>query len=1022
MTVAAGDTTNKAIMTAGLAVMMLALTFALVSDAPETDAAKEGELVQFGGIYYVTVYGDRTYTDSSLNNEMYIYVVGNGSDTIVADAFNGCKGIRSVYLGDDIKHIGDRAFKGTTSLDYIKGTMVETIGEDAFRGSGLDSCFFKNPLREIGDNAFRDCVDFERFRLHYTSVTSIGSGVFANCDLECLDLRKVTYIHPDAFTGSGLTLQIVTSDQQASVIGVDRMYFDGPEDFYLSCHCLRGTLTFELDHLGFLEIVDEEGNPAELTVSGQSSSLMISFQPVEGMDYYMNRSLPTVTFPDDIGLEQSVVEFESWTTTYTLPVPDIGDMEFMHWEIEGLEGEFTEITTKDLIDAGGHPVLKPVFGNAVLTFDHSGVSSYTDASDLETQALFTYGDVYPDLPDLYGYGFAGWSVDGTTYYAGDRIENHSNHTAVSLWEPSFLLELTYAGPDGTPVSETEHGYNQTVTVDPEVTLDGEDSQRFLGWSLDGATVLGPEDTIVMDTDRTLTPVFEERELFTVTFLVDDEVWDDASCYDGRTLTIDVAEPTSERIFVLWTGPDGLELKTGDVVTVASDLQLTAQWRDRDAFLLTFIDPNGETVTDYKVEGIPYTVTQRCDDTETMMFDHWTSEDGTEVAVGDIVLDDEAATFTATYRERLTFSVTYKDGETSLGTSECLEGTEFTVEAEDPVKDGMIFVGWNGSDGKHYSHGDTAVLTSDLVLTAQWRLPEELTVTLMDGEDELHVLTATEGSTLTLDIPDPEKDGKVFLCWSDDEGNEFSRGDFIMVTEDTVLSAGWRDALTFSVTYMDGDRKVSEATGTENAAFKIVQPDLSNTATKEFVGWSDGATEHHLGDTLTLTGDLVLKAVWEDIPVVEPEPEDPDDDEKDDPVVEDPGDGDNDQDDPGQDPDTPTGPDEDTDDDDGTQSPSTGGSDRPWRPSNPSGPSGTGGDDSDDDSDDDGPVTPETPDGDSDDEDPTDVPDDPQTPATDDTDTEGSGDEGSGISGTAIGIAAGVVALVVAVLAMMLRRS
>ena len=80
MTVAAGDTTNKAIMTAGLAVMMLALTFALVSDAPETDAAKEGELVQFGGIYYVTVYGDRTYTDSSLNNEMYIYVVGNGSD------------------------------------------------------------------------------------------------------------------------------------------------------------------------------------------------------------------------------------------------------------------------------------------------------------------------------------------------------------------------------------------------------------------------------------------------------------------------------------------------------------------------------------------------------------------------------------------------------------------------------------------------------------------------------------------------------------------------------------------------------------------------------------------------------------------------------------------------------------------------------------------------------------------------------------------------------------------------------
>ena len=193
------------------------MTLALVSDPQETDAdgtpLKEGDTIRIGSIDYHVVLAQKKYTDATLDGHRYIYVIGNGSDTLVDDAFNGCTTIRDVYFSDTVKHIGDRAFKGTTNLSYVYAIGAESIGEEAFMGSGLESCLFREKLTTIGDDAFRDCADFERFRFHYTSVTSIGSGVFAGSGLECLDLRKVTSIHPDAFTGSALTIQIVGTEQ-----------------------------------------------------------------------------------------------------------------------------------------------------------------------------------------------------------------------------------------------------------------------------------------------------------------------------------------------------------------------------------------------------------------------------------------------------------------------------------------------------------------------------------------------------------------------------------------------------------------------------------------------------------------------------------------------------------------------------------------------------------------------------------------------------------------------------------------
>lgn len=449
---------NKAIMATALAVVMLAMTLALVSDPQETDAdgtpLKEGDTIRIGSIDYHVVLAQKKYTDATLDGHRYIYVIGNGSDTLVDDAFNGCTTIRDVYFSDTVKHIGDRAFKGTTNLSYVYAIGAESIGEEAFMSSGLESCLFREKLTTIGDDAFRDCADFERFRFHYTSVTSISSGVFAGSGLECLDLRKVMSIHPDAFTGSALTIQIVGTEQEATVIGVDRLYFDGAADLYESAHCLNGTLTFNLDHAEFLRVTDEDGNPVDLTVTGKPYDCNFSFMPVEGIDYHLNQTKAVVRYPDGLGLDETVVELEPGTTSFELTEPTLGDLEFDHWEIEGLEGEYTQIYWDTLVSTGGDVTLVPVFGNAVLTLDHSGISAFADTSELETQVLFTFGSSYPELPDLVGYGFAGWSVGDRSYAAGDMIETFTAHTAVSVWEPTAFRTLSYLGPDGEVVASS----------------------------------------------------------------------------------------------------------------------------------------------------------------------------------------------------------------------------------------------------------------------------------------------------------------------------------------------------------------------------------------------------------------------------------------------------------------------------------------------------------------------------------------------------------------------------------------
>ena len=1134
---------NKTTMAACLALLTLALALVYVEPSEVEASLSDGDIHENGTWEYRVVEAGRMYDDSDLGDWTRIWVVPGSSTVVPEGAFEGCTKVRYVYFDQGVTGIGKRAFADMEGLYNVYGGDVETIGQEAFAGSSVEVATFGKELVSIGDGAFRDCAELKNLTLGKTSVTQIGSGVFRDSGIEVLDMRNITGIASDAFTGSEISLQIVTSGQETYYDGADLLVYDGETDFFDEIKMNNGKVSVMISRIEFFDAVPCGGGETDVEYTAlYGMELMGAFTHTAGTDYTLKSRNAVIDIPDDLGIEGQIV-LEPGVYRCTLPDVTLGDLELLHWTVDGVDGSFKEIGYEIIVDNAGRVRATPVFGDAILTFDHSNVSGMTDTSALDTSMKYTYGSTYPDLPDVEGYAFDGWEDGGVRYAAGDRITDYTSHTAKSLWTPNQFFDLVYTDSDGTTIHTESHGLNQKVTADASIVAEEDESQRFLGWSLDGSIVLTQEDEMTMSSDIVLKPVFEDREVFTVTYMVGSDVYDTAEGYDGREFTVAVDDPVGNDIFTAWTGggmelskgsaftlesdltltadwrsriavfytfvsngetvarengveglpftvtkdlddtethifdgwamPDGTIIQPGDEIVSATDmtltasfhqraqftvsyvtesgteevpvlegtthivagepvmdgmiftgwhdgdgnvracgeeiliqgdvtltaewrepetytvtfvdpygetrteektersdfvigfgcedtethifdhwtlddgtavsegdvltedremtltatyherraltvtytdgeevlsevdategrmhridlevvsddgriftgwttadgdvysngtevpvwddLTLTAQWRDPHTYTVTFVDPYGETRTVEKVEGIPLVVEISCEDTETHIFDHWTLGDGTVVEVGDVITEDAETTLTASYHERATFTVSYMNGDTSLGSSEHLEGTTVTIDIADPTSDTGLFVCWEDADGTPYHRSDTLVVSGDIVLTAQWREPGEFTVTYRDGDRDLLVRTGTEGSAFTVDASDPTRTGKVFLHWTGPDGKEYDRGDRITLTSDIVLTAQWRDAEVHTVTYMDGGRTLGTSVGYEGDRFVVSQPDPVSSS-RDFVHWTDGTGTYVSGDSFLLDGDVTLKAVWVD---------------------------------------------------------------------------------------------------------------------------------------------------------------
>lgn len=835
---------------------MLAMAFVYVSAEEETDAAVGYHKV--GDLYYKIIddADTRTYTEKEIGDyDGMIYI---DCETVKPGAFEGYDTLVEVLFSSKVKTIGEDAFKDCPNLTHVRALNAETIGAGAFSGSGIQRVTLGSDLVTIGEGAFRGCDDLWYLPLWETNVTSIPAGAFADSGIRLIDLRKVASVDPAAFTGSTLDMQMVRSAQGSMVSGVPMLINDDDENF--EAVWKAGTeVRFELGLDQYIRVT-EVGKTEDLAVHDapgyRDTVKEAGFTAGSGLDYQMTFRHATVTFHEITGLDD--VELSSGDFPYTLPRPALGDLTLISWTIDGLGTGITSVTLADAREMGGLFVATPVYGTATLTMDHSAVSGLTDASDLQTSMDFTYGDRYPELPDLDGYRHTGWMVDGVLYRTGALIESYADHTASSVWEPTKLFTVRYLDVNGEELGRSTHGLNALVMVDGRIVPEEAIDQEFSGWTVDGSTrVISFRVTANVE----LRPLFDERPLRTITLTDGDSVLWETTGYEGRTVVIDADDPLSDtRVFQGW-GLAGDILQNGDVLTVRGDMVLTAQWEDRETFDVRFHDGTGIVHTGTAYDGVPYTVDADDPTAEGKVFLDWIGPDGQKYGNGDSLMITAETEFTAEWRNLYTYTIHFDDGHGSIVERQVTEGETLEIDIRDPVADDGVFEHWTDSEGNTYRFGDILSPTGPMTLSAQWRALKVFDIVFDDGHGNSQTLRATEGKGLVITIDDPTAEGEVFLGWMDQDGIVHQRGGTLHPGSEMRLEAQWRPLYVYDITFDDGRGVIATRSVTEGDSLAIDVPDPVWDGSM-FLHWTDPeGNKYSFGEMLTPTDHLLLTAQW-----------------------------------------------------------------------------------------------------------------------------------------------------------------
>ena len=160
----------------------------------------------------LTAFGNlRTYAyDFSATNEdgvkIYYNIVNNEAEVTNGEQYSGNIKIPSLVTYQD------------------KTYQVTSIGDQAFKYSGLESIEIPNTIKYIGYYAFYACTNLSSIEIP-NSVQSIGYYVFSNCsNLSTIKLsNSITSITPETFMNCGIT----SIDIPNSVISIEDEAFKG---------------------------------------------------------------------------------------------------------------------------------------------------------------------------------------------------------------------------------------------------------------------------------------------------------------------------------------------------------------------------------------------------------------------------------------------------------------------------------------------------------------------------------------------------------------------------------------------------------------------------------------------------------------------------------------------------------------------------------------------------------------------------------------------------------------------------
>lgn len=165
-----------------------------------------------------------------------------------------------------------------------------------------------------------------------------------------------------------------------------------------------------------------------------------------------------------------------------------------------------------------------------------------------------------------------------------------------------------------------------------------------------------------------------------------------------------------------------------------------------------------------------------------------------------------------------------------------------------------------SDSSVFSPNDSLTETSKILRV---RSSTQYNIAVEGGIANVSVACAGDIVTLTAATPPI---GKVFDKWEVVSGEiEISGNTFEMPANNVSVKATYKDTPTYTVTFHNGygSGTMAPVTGVQG---EYTLPECSFTAPtrKQFKAWNVGGTEYAVGDKISVTTDVTVTAVWEEI--------------------------------------------------------------------------------------------------------------------------------------------------------------
>ena len=213
-----------------------------------------------------------------------------------------------------------------------------------------------------------------------------------------------------------------------------------------------------------------------------------------------------------------------------------------------------------------------------------------------------------------------------------------------------------------------------------------------------------------------------------------------------------------------------------------------------------------------------------------------------------------------------------EGKGTMASVTRVAGKYVLPECEFAPPQGQRFKEWKiGNDT--YAEGDEITVTKDVTVTATFEdIPVILyTVTYVAGEGSGNaIIVNVAGSYALVASTFTAPEGKRFKAWLIGE-TEYAEGDSVTVTADITVTAIYEDepeapVTIYTVTFVAGEGTGSmDAFETENTV-ELPESTFIAPEGKRFKGWLIGETEYAEGDSVTVTEDITVTAIYEDIPV------------------------------------------------------------------------------------------------------------------------------------------------------------